>query len=103
MKTIFTAIVFSATLNTALAVDTCANMAKNGAIRAYMSEMGTVQGSEGIQYSAHLVHQTGNSYKYEVVISDNNEDGETWDVNYLVQVQLRGTSCKIVKVSQEIQ
>lgn len=98
-KQIFTALVFSANVSAAVMGDPCINMAKYGAIRAYMSETGTVQGSEGIQYSARLVQQQGNVFDYQVTISDNNEDGETWDVEYEVKVQQRGNTCKVITVS----
>lgn len=103
MKTIFTAMVFSASLASAGAAGTCANMAKFGAIRAYHSEMGVVQGSDGIQYSAELIDSDANNFSYRVTISDNNEDGDTWDVHYTVKVQLRGRTCKVIRVLQDRQ
>lgn len=94
-KLIFTALVFSANV---MASGPCENMAKYGAIRAYMSEVGTIQGSDGIQYEAKLISSTENIFNYEVIISDNNEDGEYWDTTFQVRVKQRGTSCKVVSV-----
>lgn len=77
----------------------CANMAKSAAIRAYKAETGTIQGSEGIQYEALLVGVRGNNYNYLVSISDNNEDGETWEVDYSVVVQSAG-ACRVLSTKK---
>lgn len=79
----------------------CSNYAKHGAIKAYKAEFGTVQGSDGIQYSASLVEADGNIFDYLVSISDNNEDGETWTIDYDVRVKKEGTRCKVVKVRKQ--
>lgn len=78
----------------------CSNYAKSGAIRAYKAEMGTVQGSDGIQYTAKLATIIGDVASYVVSISDNNEDGERWTVDYSVQVQRQGTACKVLHVKK---
>ena len=62
----------------------CENYAKYAAIRAYKSEVGTIQGSEGIEFSATLLKLKNEWVEYQVTISDNNEDGETWTVDYWV-------------------
>lgn len=78
----------------------CSNYAKFAAIRAYKAEVGTVQGSDGIEYSASLLEHQGSIYKYSVSISDNNEDGESWTVEYLVDVKREPTqSCKVISVA----
>jgi len=74
----------------------CSNMAKYAAIRAYKAEMGTVQGSDGIDYSATLIAQRGEFAGYLVTISDNNEDGDRWEADYNVSVRLK--DCKVVLV-----
>lgn len=80
----------------------CAGFAKYGAIRAYKAEVGTIQGSEGIEYSATLKKQSGDEFTYLVTISDNNEDGETWDVDYIVTTRKLGTGkCKVLSVQKQ--
>lgn len=81
------------------ATNPCKNYAKNAAIRAYKSETGTIQGSDGIKYVATQVKNSGQFFEFQVTISDNNEDGETWNVDYLVQLQ-RNATCKVVKVQK---
>jgi len=69
----------------------CEGFAKAAAIRSYKAEMGTVQGSEGsegIEYGAKIMDNVNpDSAIYIVDIFDNNEDGDTWTVNYLVEVK----------------
>jgi hypothetical protein len=77
----------------------CINMAKYGAIRAYKAEMGTIQGSDGIQYEATLTGTRGEFSSYLVAISDNNEDGESWTVNYTVVVR-KTQICSVVSVKK---
>lgn len=79
--------------------NSCKNHAKYAAIKAYKAEMGTVQGSDGIECTETLLKKQGKLAKYKVTISDNNEDGETWDVDYLVQIH-RGSACKILNVQK---
>lgn len=76
----------------------CENMAKSGAIRAYKGEVGEIQGSEGIQYSAELVQTDGQDSQYKVSITDNNEDGDVWTIEYLVTVSDTPAKCNVVKV-----
>ena len=78
----------------------CVGFAKFGAIRAYKSEMGTVQGSDGIGYSAVLKNNNKDIYTYLVTISDNNEDGEYWEVDYDVKVQTKSFGCKLLTVKK---
>lgn len=83
---------------------TCENMAKNAAIRAYYSEVGVVQGSDGIQYKAKLEKVDGNVNEFIVSISDNNEDGEAWTIDYYVSTVDTAGKCKIrylVKMDQD--
>jgi hypothetical protein len=77
----------------------CANFAKFGAIRAYKAEMGTIQGSDGIEYEATLTGTRGELSSYVVAISDNNEDGETWTVKYSVVVR-KTSACSVVSVKR---
>lgn len=89
MKTLVLIVTFLFTTLPCLANSkTCENYGKFGAIRAYKSEVGTVQGSEGISYE---VIQTLKSedpfYNFIVAITDNNEDGDVWTVNYLVKTK----------------
>ena len=85
-----------------LPVKSCKGHAKYGAIKAYHSEMGIVQGSDDIHYSAELVNNTlGAASVYLVDISDSNEDGDFWKVNYLVRVALdTKNKCEIVSVEK---
>jgi hypothetical protein len=82
----------------------CANMAKYAAIRAYKAEVGEVQGSDGIQYSAVATATRGNYISYLVTISENNEDGESWEVGYNVNLlwqQNAKPECKILSVKKQ--
>ena len=86
MKKVLTGLLVLGSISSFASMD-CKNMAKNGAIRAYHSEMGTVQGSEGIEYGAKLVDNSkGSKFTYLIDIYDNNEDGDAWTSNYLVEV-----------------
>jgi hypothetical protein len=77
----------------------CANYAKYAAIKAYKAEVGSIQGSDGIEYTATLLKKQGQLVEYKVAISDNNEDGETWTFDYWVQLEKQPNSvCKIIKV-----
>jgi hypothetical protein len=78
----------------------CANYAKYAAIRAYKAETGSIQGSDGLHVSAKWIKTQNQILDYAVRISDNNEDGETWDVDYWVQIQKMNSSCKILKVKK---
>lgn len=86
-------------MSTAAVAAPCDNYAKQGAIRAYKSQ-GAVQGSEGIEYSAKLVKSANSVYDYLVSISDNNDEGESWTVDYLVRVEKDGNACHILKVTE---
>ncbi len=61
------------------------------AIRRYKAEVGTVQGSEGVGHAAVLLDQGAReTYHYRCTISDNNEDGKYWEVDYRVTVRETG-------------
>lgn len=75
---------------------TCANYAKYGAIKAYKSEMGVVQGSDGVYSEAQFVSRNDSTYKYNVTVWDNNEDGDVWGQQYTVEVKKVGTKCQLV-------
>lgn len=85
--------------------ETCENYAKYFAIREYKSQ-GPVQGSDGIQYESELISETptlsGADFLYEVVIRDNNEDGEFWGVYYEVAIDYNKSTqkCELVKVKE---
>ena len=80
--------------------DLCSNFAQYFAIREYKNEMGTVQGSEGIGYSAELVKVQGAERTFEVAINDNNEDGDAWTVTYEVVVKknTENQKCSLVSI-----
>ncbi len=80
--------------------DRCVNYAKYGAIRAYKAEMGTVQGSHGIEYVAELKGTQGVFSDYVVSIYDDNEDGDTWQVDYAVRTETLAKSCKLIFVKK---
>lgn len=76
----------------------CSNYAKYQAIRKYKADTGTVQGSDGIEYSAQLLKETSTQYEFVVEISDNNEDGEYWTLAYTVTLEKK--TCKKVSISE---
>lgn len=81
----------------------CANMAKYAAIRAYKSQVGEIQGSEGIQYSAKATAVRNNRITYLVTIAENNEDGEMWEFDYNVEILWQENSkpeCKILSTKK---
>jgi hypothetical protein len=82
----------------------CSGYAKSAAIRAYKAETKTVQGSRGIEYIARLVDTKPESLTYLVTIADNNEDGDTWQFDYLVDVTPIEASvplkCKVLKTKK---
>jgi len=90
-------------LNTQAATTTeCANHAKSAAIRTYINEVGTVQGSEGIQYEIkEKLKAKLPFHNYIVSISDNNEDGEYWTVDYFVMTKKVGDKCQVLKVQRQ--
>lgn len=80
----------------------CDNYAKYGAIRAYISEVGVVQGSEGIQYEIkEKLKAKSPFYNYIVSISDNNEDGDVWTVDYFVMTKKIDGDCQVLKVKRQ--
>lgn len=76
----------------------CENYAKGAAIRAYKAEVGTIQGSEGMEYNARKLRtdDEGNIF-FRVHITEGNEDGESWTFNYLVKTS---DSCRILLVKK---
>jgi hypothetical protein len=83
----------------------CANMAKYAAIRAYKAEVGEVQGSDGMQYSAFATSVNNGRITYLVSISENNEDGESWEFGYYVDLRWRekaSPQCKIISVTKAV-
>jgi len=83
----------------------CANMAKYAAIRAYKAEVGEVQGSDGIQYSAFVTDVINGRITYLVSISENNEDGERWEFNYYVDLlwlEKADPQCQIQSVTKAV-
>ncbi len=80
----------------------CSGHAKSAAIRAYKAQMGTVQGSDGIEYEIkEKLKAKLPFHNYVVTIFDNNEDGDTWSVDYFVMTKLEGQTCKVLKVKEE--
>lgn len=105
MKTLFFTATFALYAAAAYAAqDTCVQYAKYGAIKVYKSEVGEVQGSNGMEHSAEFraYNPRTGVYTYLVTISDNNEDGDTWDVNYEVEVKRSIRGCRVVSVKREI-
>lgn len=81
----------------------CANYAKAAAIKAYIAMAGTVQGSEGIQYEIKQKLKAREPFhNYIVSITDNNEDGEVWTLDYFVMTKIENGKCRILKVREEI-
>jgi hypothetical protein len=95
MKTVLSLVLLISSSMT-LAAGPCENKAKYGAIRAYKAEVGTIQGSNGVETKADLVQERNGAYSYIVSVMDNNEDGEYWTLDYAVVV--KGQDCKIVSV-----
>jgi hypothetical protein len=96
-----TILVVAAVLLTSLLAQAkpCENIAKYQAIRSYKSEVGTVQGSDGIQYSSSLKSVQGKIYTYEVAVFDNNDEGDTWEVNYIVTIKNDKKKCITLNVA----
>jgi len=101
MKKLLFAMTFTLFTAPLFAQNNCLNMAKYYAIKAYHSEMGTVQGSDGISYMANLLEEVGSQLKFVVTIQDNNEDGESWIVDYLVTIDNSAQNCRKVSVCNE--
>lgn len=78
--------------------DVCLKKAMGFAGNAYFSEMGTVQGSEGPDFTGTFLKQSGSRLTYKVFIFDNNEDGETWTSKYLVVIDYKNQKCQKVSV-----
>lgn len=74
------------------------NYAKYGALRVYHSETGLVQGSDGPEAVAAQIYSKGDFSKYNVAITDNNEDGDVWEVSYAVTLRQVGDKCQVLKV-----
>lgn len=98
MKKLFNVIIATVLFSgVAQAANLCEGHAKYGAMKAYAEEMGVVQGSDGATRDATLIDNlNAKKATYIVGISDNNEDGEYWTVNYLVKVGLnRANECQV--------
>lgn len=80
-----------------VAYASCDSKATNYAVRAYEAQ-GPVQGSEGMEHETKLISSRQGILDYVVTIWDNNEDGETWEVDYQVVVDNKTGSCKKVLV-----
>ena len=95
------ALLLSFTATYASAAEVCENYAKYFAIRDYKVRVGTVQGSDGIQYESELISTSGDEHTFKITIQDNNEDGDSWTVFYDVVVEgpLRNKKCTLVKLS----
>ena len=100
MKFLISIVLFFSATQVLAANGPCENFAKAAAIREYKKSAGTIQGSDGIQYSSVQAPDWTNPYLYTVTISDNKEDGETWEVDYEVQVRSQGRACKILSVQE---
>lgn len=87
--------------NFAQAAEPCENYAKYYAIKDYKKRVGTVQGSDGIQYESEFISVSDEELTFKVSIQDNNEDGERWTVVYEVVVAKTGQSsrCSLVKLT----
>lgn len=93
----------------AFSAEICENYAKYFSIRDYKKNLGSVQGSDGMQYESELISVTtfpdGDEYLYEVSISEKNEDGEYWTVNYEVLLEHDPSTqkCSLLKLKSEHQ
>jgi hypothetical protein len=88
MKSIATLMIFIFFPQTGFSADQmCENYGKFGAIRAYKAEVGTIQGSDGIEYEVKSMAHHDPYYNFVVTIYDNNEDGEQWSVFYIVKTK----------------
>ena len=99
IATLFT---LSATAFAQSAATDCSNFAKAAASRAYKASVGTIQGSEGIQYEIKekLVAKLP-FHNYVISITDNNEDGDTWTVDYFVMTKKVNDKCQVLKVKEQ--
>lgn len=99
---IITAIMFSSVSYAQKNQGECSNYAKAAAIRLYKATVGTVQGSEGIQYEIKQKLKARKPFhNYIVSITDNNEDGEVWTLDYFVMTKKENGKCLILKVKEE--
>lgn len=100
---ILSAIVFSYSANAEIKGE-CSNYALSGAIKAYKSMAGTVQGSEGIEYKIkEKLKAKLPFHNYIISITDNNEDGDVWTLDYFVMTKKENGQCKVLKVREEPQ
>lgn len=102
MRIFLLTVLFSVIGSAAFSAELCENFAKYAAIRAYKASVGTVQGSEGIDYAAKLVAKEQSRLLFVVSISDNNEDGETWTTDYQVEILREKGACKIRSVREVV-
>ena len=75
------------------AIEDCSNKAKYYATKVYHAQMGAVQGSDGIEREARLVSERGDILNYVVTLSDNNDEGEAWEVDYRVSIDNSAGEC----------
>lgn len=94
---------FSATFS--YAAEKCEGYAKYFAIRDYKANTGVVQGSEGIDYQSELISSLNDEHTFKVAITDNNEDGQYWTMNYEVVVKEIPNSqkCSLEKMKSEVE
>lgn len=91
----------------AFAGETCENYAKYFAIRDYKKNVGDVQGSDGMQIESEMIsvgtYPDGDEYLYTVSISENNEDGDYWTVNYEITLEHKKAAqkCTLLKLKSE--
>ena len=97
---VLAALAASSTAMAAKEETACAKRAKFGAIRAYKAEVGTVQGSTGIEYDATFLSAKGFVQTYAVSISEGNDENESWEFTYRVKVQVAGDGCKLLSVDK---
>ena len=74
----------------------CEEDARYSAFSKYYSEMGPLQGSEGVDHHAQLVDDYQQEASYLVYIYDGNEDGDAWTSSYLVKVATEAQACQVL-------
>lgn len=100
MKYIFAFFVLVLSTPVFAATQPCENYAKSAAIKTYIKKAGTIQGSDGPEYSSVRDESFNNPYIYIVTIYDRNEDEDYWEVDFEVKIKKSGNTCKVIYVQE---
>ena len=76
-------------------VDPCSKQATRAALKAYFA-MGTIPRDEAVPSHRLLSIENGVA-EFTITINGNNEDGDTWSINYRVAANINN-ACKVLSV-----